>query len=167
VTRPPADARFPTLLGDRVLAEAEARFLQFEQQVEEAVLSGVPLDEAAAATLFAFLPPAGLLPVRGQGSPRGFDLGRFFGLQAAPQVPTTDSVLVRGLVHESLYHEAIAVDGAEQIQLYTVNENRLALAQGLTDQLVVVFAKETLPYRGVARYGVDTFSSSRFAPAVT
>jgi hypothetical protein len=166
-TRPPADARFPTLLGDRVLAEAEARLLQFEQQAEEAVLSGVPLDEAAASTLFAFLPPIGLLPVRGAGSPRGFDVVTFFTPQAAPQVPTTDAALVRGLVHESLYHEPIAVDGAELIQLYTVNENRQAVAQGLTDQLVVVFAKATLPYRGVARYGVDTFRSSRFAPAVT
>jgi hypothetical protein len=166
-TRPPADACFPTLLGDRVLAEAEARLLQFEQQVEQALLSGAPLDEEAASGRFAFLPPLGLVPVRGVGSPRGFDVEAFFTPQADSEVPTTDASLLRGLVHESLFHEPIAVDGVEPIQLYTLWENGQALAQGQTTQLVVVFAKATLPYRGVARYGVDTFRSSRFAPAVT
>jgi hypothetical protein len=166
-TRPPADVRFPTLVGDRVLAEAEARLLQFEHHVEELVLSGANLRTVAATSLFAFLPPVGILPVRGEGSAGGFDLETFFGTQALPRVPTTDASLLRGLVHESLYHEPIAVGGEEPIQLYGIWENRQAVARGQTAQLAVVFAKSTLPYRGVARYGADHYRSSRFAPAVT
>jgi hypothetical protein len=56
--------------------------------------------------------------------------------------------------------------GGERIQLYTVRENVDAVAAGATTQLVVVFARQTLRFRGAARFGMSAWGSARTAQAV-
>jgi hypothetical protein len=166
VIAPIVAARWPTTMGDRRRAEAEAMFLQFEDQIEELLaMLGSP-QSAAASTYFAYLPPAGVLPVASSGGAPGFDPDTFFGSQASNDIAEMDADLVRPLLHESLWHEPIAVGSAERIQLYLIHENEAAVAAGTVRQAALVFAKHSLSYRGIARFGKARFKRSRFAPRV-
>jgi len=72
-------------------------------------------------------------------------------------------------MHEAMYHEPIKLadtSRANRVQLYRVWENVQAFQAQQTNQLVLVFASHTLPYRGVARFGYANFDISRFAPIV-
>ena len=81
----------------------------------------------------------------------------------------TDGNLLRSLMHEATYHEPIKLadmSRTNRVQLYTVWENVQAFQAQQTNQLVLVFASHTLPYRGVARFRYARWHLSRFAPLV-
>jgi len=166
ITAPSSEMRWPTLLGDRRRSEAEARFLQFEQQVEDMLQTVDPLSATLAADAFEYLPPVGLLPIAGTGSLRGFDPNAFFGSQASTDLAPLEARSLASLLFESLDHEPIAVGTTERIQRYLLWDNTQAVANGVADQLVLVFAKQTLPYCGTARFGQARWGISRFAPRV-
>jgi hypothetical protein len=151
-------------VGERPAAEAEATFLQFEDEVAELPM-GTSLSTVAAAERFEFLPPVGIVPIAGKGS-LGFDADAFLGGQASTDLATTDAALIPALIQESFAHGPIAVGGDETVQRYLVWENEQALEAGQTNRRVLVFARRTLAYRGIARYGRARFGISRFAPAI-
>jgi len=103
---------------DRAAAEAEARFLQFEDHVTD--LYGLGTDPASimAADRFRFLPPAGIVPLPTPTSYQSF----FRGLKVRDPV-WIEGAQVEGLLHESLSYPAIATDSGEAIWLYVVREN--------------------------------------------
>jgi hypothetical protein len=166
IVSPMSATRWPTMMGDRRRAEAEAMYLQFEDQVEELLPTLSAPQNVAAATYFAYLPPAGLLPIGSQGGAPGFDPATFFGAQASQDIAETDADLVRALLQESLWHEPIEVGADERIQLYLIHENEQQVAAGVVSQAALLFAKHTLSYRGIARFGKARFGLSRFAPRV-
>jgi len=170
ITQPPADTRWAFYMGDRRRSECEAMFLQLEDQVQDISTNEVGVMASLAATQrFNYLPPAGILPIAGGGSLTGFDPFAFFGSLASRQVEMTDGNLVRSLLCEALHHEPINLLDTgrfNRIQLYSIWENVQSVIRQETDQLVLVFASHTLPYRGVARFGHASFNISRFAPFV-
>lgn len=168
IAAPIAADRWPTLIGERHRAEAEAMFLQFEDQIEDLLAASPAPASVAASSYFAFLPPAGIVPVATTGGSPGFDPPTFFGNQASADVAEIDAALVPALIHDSLWHEPIPVGGSapERIQLYLIRENEQAVAAGSVTQAALAFAKWTLPYRGIARFGKARFARSRFAPRV-
>jgi hypothetical protein len=163
-TTPLATPRWPFLVGDRVRAEAEAMFLQFEAHATDLTLTTAARTMAAADS-FEYLPPVGIIPIIATGSPQGFNAGAFFGEQASTRAEITDAQILRSLLHEGLLHEPIEVGAKERIQLYLLYENVRAFRQGPT-QLALVFAKDTVPYRGIARFGDAYWDLSRFAQTV-
>jgi hypothetical protein len=166
IVAPAADGLMATLTGDRRHAEAEAVFLQFQAQIADALAAGTALPSVTAADRFAFLPPAGMVPVTGPGIVSGFDPAAFLGAQGSDELATIDAAQVRALVQESFDHDPIEVGGGERIQRYLVWENERAVRAGGAGRRALVFARRTLPYRGVARFGVARFGRSRFAPSV-
>ncbi|MBO0778580.1 MAG: hypothetical protein J2P37_07095 [Ktedonobacteraceae bacterium] len=159
--------RWSPLLNDRRLAEAEAMFLQFEDQIEDIrAREADAMANIEAAQRFDSLPPLGMLPVVAGGSPRGFDALTFFGEHASRDIAMIDANLLRHLLHEALYHEAIDLSAPDKIQLYTIFENVQALRAQQTYQLALVFASHALPYSGVARFGFARWDLSRFATTV-
>jgi hypothetical protein len=167
ITRDMDSNRWQALVGDRRSSDAEATFQQFQDHIESIRRSEAALLRSiAAANRFRFLPPAGILPIVGQGSTGGFDLVTFFGTHASRDVATTNGDLVRPLFQEALAREPIDLTSTGAIQLYLIWENLKAVQRGDSDQLAVVFASPTLPYRGVARFGSAKWSLSRFAPRV-
>jgi hypothetical protein len=165
IVAPPGDRRMPLLVGDRRQAEAEATFLQFQAQIAELVTAGGGLTTLTAADRFEFLPPVGIVPITGGSSLVGFAPDSFLGGQGSTELATTDAALVRVLVAESLAHAPIAV-GKERVQRYVIWENEHAVEGGHVGRRALVFAKRTLPYRGIARFGRARFGRSRFAPSV-
>ncbi|HEY7066785.1 MAG TPA: hypothetical protein VII06_35285 [Chloroflexota bacterium] len=61
--RPLALEGWQGVLSDRRVADAQARFLQFQGQIDD-LLDGGSAGAVAAATYFRLLPPVGFLPVR-------------------------------------------------------------------------------------------------------
>lgn len=76
VTRPAATERWPWFVSDRRVSEAEATFLQFEEQLREIRETESNLPQIVATDRFDYLPPVGLLPSIG------------VGVIAAPPVPS-------------------------------------------------------------------------------
>jgi hypothetical protein len=163
---PAADRRWPLLVSDRAAAEREAMLLQFQAHaLDLAATIGSP-EDMAARDRFEYLPPVGLLPILGGSNDRGFNAGVFFGDQASTRAELIDAGVVRALMAEGALHDPIEVGGSEAIQLYLVWENVRAIRAGDVSQLALVFAKHTIPYRGIARFGDATWEISRFAPTV-
>ncbi|HET9918303.1 MAG TPA: hypothetical protein VFQ30_00580 [Ktedonobacteraceae bacterium] len=175
ITRPSPDTRWPLLIGDRRRSEAEAMFLQFEDQVRDISTNEVDNMRTMVATQrFTTLPPFGFLPMVGGGSITGFEFNTFFGTFSQRPLSTdtiamTNGNLLRPLLQEALYHDPISLigpDTSSKFQLYSIWENVQAVQNGLTDQLTLVFASSTLPYRGIARFGYANLGLSHFPQTV-
>jgi hypothetical protein len=162
-----ADASWPMLVGDRARAESEAMLLQFERHIADILTSTGSPQGIRARDRFEYLPPVGIIPIVGVRPNRGFNAGVFFGSQASTRAEMTDARVLHTLVHEGLMHEPIAVGaGKERIQLYLLWENVSAARRGASSQLALVFAKNTIPYRGIARFGDAYWELSRVAQSV-
>jgi hypothetical protein len=166
LTRPSPTLHWPLLMGERRMSEAEAMFLQFEEQIEAMRLDETGLNQLRVTDRFTFLPSAGLLPVIDDGSPSGFDVQTFFGDFASNDIAITDGRLLRQLMQEALFHDPIDLRDTEKIQLYLIYDNLQAVTGGQTSQLALVFASSALPYRGVARFHAANWNLSRFASMV-
>jgi hypothetical protein len=165
-TRRGEDARWALLCGDRVASEAEASFLQFQEQIDDIAGSGEDVAAIAATDRFQYLPPLGMLPLQ-IGTRPGFDPQRFLGADMMPRdIAYTDGALLRGLLNESFAHDPIDLSVRTRLRLYLVYDNVQAVSAGQTVTPMLVFASRTLPYRGVARYGFARWEQSRFAPRV-
>ena len=163
--------------GDWRAREVEAMFAQFEEQVAEAGAAlGGPAGERVA-DYFRYLPPAGVLPLSGGGTKTGFDPALLFGELRSGEIAMTDGDLLRPLFEEARAHAPIDLFAAAEVeeverpaearvQTYLVWENYLAVRQRRARQLALVFARRTLQYRGVARFGYDRWDLSRFARSV-
>jgi hypothetical protein len=163
VAEPDASLGWPLLFGARRVGEAHAMIQQFQDQVDDAFHSASDLSGVKAADRFAFLPPAGLLPVQTFHSPKGFVPTTFFGDQASRSIATMDGAALRALFAEALSHEPIAVGSGARIQLYVTFENYLAVQAGAVSQLTVIFASKYLSRRETARFDIASFASGRFA----
>lgn len=161
-----ADRRWKWLSGECARVQAESTYLQFQDQIDDIAASGDDASAIAAADRFDFLPPLGLLPLA-LGTRPGFDVLRFFAPEVLSRdIAVTDGGLLRSLVRESFTHDPILLAEQSRIQLYYVLENMDAIAAGDSVTPVVIFASHTLPYRGVARYGMARWEQGRFAPRV-
>jgi hypothetical protein len=170
VRRKPAQNRrssdWPSLVSDRRLSEAEAMLLQFEDYIQDLRVSETSPASLVANRRFGFLPPAGMLPLASRSTPAGFNPVVFFGERASSKIAFLDGDSLRGLMRESLHHEPIGLGDSEGIQLYVISENIRAFEAGAGVQPVVVFAKHTLRYQGVARFGRAAWNLDRFTSMV-
>ena len=160
LTKAAADAFWEPLIGDRRLAEGQAMFFQFQDHSQHLAASA-DVSTIAAADHFVFLPPLGILPVKGQRSPRGFDPSRFFGARASTDVAMLDADQLPALLDSSFRHEPVRVGSVGKLQLYLIWESVRTASQ-----LMMVFTSPSLPYRGVARFGYARWSLDRFSEAI-
>jgi hypothetical protein len=161
-----ADQRWKWLTGDCARLQAEATFLQFQEQIDDISAAGEDASKIAATDRFDYLPPLGMLPLA-LGTRPGFDLLKFFASGVLSRdIAVTDGALLRSLVRESFSHDPILLAAQTRIQLYYVLENVQASVAGAPVTPMAIFASHTLPYRGVARYGVARWEQGRFAPRI-
>jgi hypothetical protein len=105
ITHPSASERWPLLVGDRRMSEAEAMFLQFQDQIAALQRDVSGLGNLAAEEHFTFLPPAGYLPTGASG----FDWRRFLGPMAPLGETVLDAGLLRAVVRRSFQEDPISV----------------------------------------------------------
>jgi hypothetical protein len=141
-------------------------FLQFEDHARDLLAREPAPETVTARDRFSYLPPAGLLPVRGPVLARGFDLATFFADLASADVALIDAGSLRALLHEAASYEPTDLGQVGRLQLYLIYENLKAQEAGGAVGLAAVFASPELRYRGRARFGYGRWSLSRFAPRV-
>ena len=152
LTKPDAEPRWSPLSGDQRLADGEATFSQFQQQMSELLLNGDGVTRAAEHDFIA-LPPLGVLPMRGTGSPAGIDAATFFGSHAQYPPITLDSAQLAPLLTTSFRFPPLRLSESPLFQLYTIAETVQSVAAGQSNQLVLVFASSALPFVSPWRYG--------------
>jgi hypothetical protein len=155
---------FP-LITDRRTAEAEAMFLQFQDQVSYILAHETNLSAIQATDRFDFLPPVGVVPLAGGGFSTGFDLAKFFaGLSVCPMLFLEGSRL-RHLVQRSLAYPAVNLASEEFLWQYTVRENAQTLAgSGVQPaQPCMLFASGQLAYFSEPRFDVARWNYSNYS----
>jgi len=158
--------RWPSLTSDTRRTAAEARVWQFDEHLRDIMNSVTSPGSIVASQLLRYLPPVGLIPIATTTTPVGLNFTSFFEDKASEDVAMIDGDRLSSLVGESLFHEPISLDDSEKTQLYLVRENVEAVTSGQPVQLVLVFARHSLPYRGIARFGIAKWDLSRFVPSV-
>jgi hypothetical protein len=163
-TTPSADARFPLLHGDRRAAEGEAMIAQFQEQVDDILLSGESAKQIVARERFAYLPPVGMLPIASGSSTRGFDYQTFFKQMTVRKPIFMEGAQLRPLFREAMDYPPLDTGSGVVVWLYLLRENaQAALATAQPPQAYVVFAGGHTPYRGEARYDVHHWNFANFS----
>jgi hypothetical protein len=158
ITRRGAPDRFGPLAGDRLLAEGEARFLQFQEHVAELRGGSPPPPRVVARNAFEQLPPAGVLQLFTSSNPQGFDLPTFFGGLATAPAVHVEGAAVESLLRESFAYPPIHLASDEAIRVYLVSENARS-----ADRPYAVFASGHLPYRADARFHLAYWDFANYA----
>ena len=160
VTAPDASNRWTLFHGNRRASEAEAMFLQFQEQIGDMLDSEPGLTGFGIADRFELLPPLGIVPISVGGLRTGFAETLFDGY-TLPHVAMLDGERLRGLIADSFNHEPVALTAGDRVQLYTLYENQLAVEQGITRR-TLVFTSATLPFRGTARFAYGRWNLARY-----
>jgi hypothetical protein len=165
VTRRGAGDRLAPLTGDRLLAEGEARFLQFQDQLDDLRVTGAAIETLDARTRFAQLPPVGFLPLA-DARWRGFGFREFLAAVQVRGPVTIEGDQVMGLVREAFECPPIdlTLAPAEALWLYIVRDNLRPPGGGTGDERpYVIFASGHTRYRGDARFALSYFNFANYA----
>jgi hypothetical protein len=164
VVRAAAESDRPLLTGERPAAEAEAMLGQFQDHVDDLRRTGDP-SAVEARTFFDVLPPAGLVPLRSAGHPRGFELDRFFtGIKCAPPV-FVEGAALEALVRDALGHPPTLLATGEAIRIYRIFENQRDVDTGVQPppQRVALFVNGHAAHRGNARFDLAHYDYANAA----
>jgi len=155
VTDRPITRHWPLVVSDRRQAEAEAMFLQFQDQLAELRANHAQPQTVAAADVFRYLPPVGLLPISGVAAAPSFDPGTFFGPPIVVRGPAfIEGARVEPLIRSALNYAPIDLQTNPAIWLYRVRENApLATSVGDTAPApFLIFTSGHVPYQGQSRF---------------
>jgi hypothetical protein len=167
-------------------AIGEAVSAQFQEHIEwlaEMTLKNTQSQTALgnARNHFRYLPAAGILPVTGAKSTKGFVPANFFkdiplryplddGTQSKDP-PTIEGAKVAALIREAHAYPPIKLEdqnnltNQEMIWIYQVRENQQAIAQAALNppQPYYIFTSGHVPYRGYAQYDIAHWSYGTIA----
>jgi hypothetical protein len=162
---PPGDDDWSPLLGDRRLAEAEAMMLQFQDHVDAIAAEADTVETVVATTSFDWLPPAGVIPLAGSPSFRGFHADIFFkGLKARDPI-FIEGARVAPLLRRALQFPPMNLSEDQMLWVYHVRENAMK-ADGLSGARVqpyAIFVSGQVPYDGGAAFDVGHWNYASFA----
>jgi hypothetical protein len=153
-------------------AEAEARYLQFEDHLRSLVAG--PRDAPFVSTVslgghFRWLPPAIVLPLASGGvAGGGFDVDAITGGLTARERVFIDGTHLLPLLRESMDHAAIDTTSGEMVWTYLIAENQRAIDDGAapSPRLVLVVTTGHLPYQGDPQFDLARWSYANYGPGV-
>lgn len=149
---------WPALVSDRRIAEGEARFLQFQEQLGELRREAPNAATVTVRDAFTRLPPLGYVPV-GPGVGPFLHRGVFFGGLKTREPAYVEAPKVASLVRASFAYPPIDLDTTELVWLYLVRDN--VLADAATSYLI--FAHGQMPYAADARFDLAYWDYANYA----
>jgi len=150
-----ADVRWRLLIADRRTSEAEALFLQFEAHIEEIRARETNLTSLRAIDRFEALPPVGLLPLGGAGTPDGITYVKFFEELAYREPVYITGRQTEAIVQQSLRYPPIRIAQREAVALYRMIE-------APTPAPCVLFVSAFAPLQGEPRFDIAHWDFSNF-----
>ncbi len=153
----PLSSVWPLPISERHQAEAEAVFLQFQEQAQQLIQSGAAVS-IKALDYFRYLPSAGLLQLN-EGGFAGFNADTFFD-----GVPVqSDPIYIEGanlmpLLKTAQKYPPIDLEEGEAIRLYRVREN----VQSTTAQPWLLFTSGHMPSQAYGRFDVKYWNYFHF-----
>jgi len=158
VVTPPSTSDWPLLVGDRRLAEGEAMFLQFQDQLSDIRTQETDLSTIAAGDRFVYLPPVGILPLTGLAGAPGFTYQAFFSGQAYHKPVYVEAAMIQPLVRTALDYDPVNLANGEAVRIYEIVDRGQALP-------FVIFTSVYVPFEGEARFDVSAWNFSNFSLA--
>jgi hypothetical protein len=149
--------------SQRRLAEGEAIFLQFQEQIGQLVQK-IPgtVPALMARHYFRYLPPVGLLPLN-NAHQAGFDALVFFnGLPAAPPSHLEGGLLLP-LVQVAYHFPPIDLDQRPGLWIYRVSQNDQAVRAGGTALPYLVFTSGLMSAPSADRLDINRWDYFNFA----
>ncbi|MDT5267900.1 MAG: hypothetical protein QOH49_86 [Acidobacteriota bacterium] len=168
VCGPSAGAPWDSLIGDVRRAEAEAMFLQFQEHAEWLRTTEGSPRTLAATERFFYLPPAGVVPLASDNSPKGFDRERFFRGLTVRAPAFIEGARVEQVLRHSLSYSPLNLGSGELLWLYEVREN----AQDIDDRVApapqpyLLFTSGHMPFYGEAWFDVSRWDYSNYSSAL-
>ncbi len=164
ITRRAADTDLPLLVTDRRMAEGEAMFLQFQEQLDGLRLAGQNLSAMVGNTRFNHLPPVGVLPIQVSGVSTGFNYQIFFQGVTYREPVYIEGARVRSIIQEGLDYPPIKLTSKEMIWLYLVRENGQAADLNIQNppQVYLIFTNGHMPFHGEARYDLSRWNYNNY-----
>jgi hypothetical protein len=165
---PPAlTTTWPLPFSRRRRAEAEAVFLQFEEQIQ--TLFGPTTSDANLAALqasryFRYLPAAAPIPTNGSGA-RGFALQQFLNGVTYRQPFFIEGAKLHSILNRSLAYAPVDLTSGELIWTYLLRQNIQAIdnATGIKPQQYLVLSTAFMPFEGAARFDLNHWSYANFS----
>jgi hypothetical protein len=174
-----ASTAWPLFAGERRLAEAEAVFLQFQDQIKE--MNGQSkLTRFKALDYFRYLPSCGIIPITSDfvkkymadnkskvsiatDKQKGFAPATFFQGMTCRDPVFIEGAKLHTLLHESLYYPPVDLNSKEMLWLYFVRENIESVAKQNQDNPYLLFTTGHMPYKGNARFDSARWDYSNYA----
>jgi hypothetical protein len=156
-------SRWSSICSDRRRAEADAMFLQFQDQLEDVRSQNQDPSTLTADSYFRFLPPIGFLPIV-SGPAQGFDYHNFFKNKIHRDPVFIEGAQIQSLMSEALDYPPVDTASGEMVWLYSIRENveLFDLGSGQRPQPYLIFVNGHTPYRGNARYDLNRWDFSNF-----
>jgi hypothetical protein len=164
---PSLTTTWPLPLSRRRRAEAEAVFLQFEEQV--AAIFGPGLSDAAVAALqassyFRYVPAAAPIPTNGSGA-RGFAIQQFLNSVTYRQPFFIEGAKLHSILNRSLAYAPIDLTSGELIWTYLLRQNIQGIdnATGAKPQQYLILTTGHMPFEGEARFDLNHWNYANFS----
>ena len=153
--QPASISNWPLFVGDRRMAEGEAMFLQFQDQIGQLIATQPNPGTIIGAQYFNYLPPVGVLPLDGATAAPGFTYQAFF-VQGAYRAPVfIPAARLEGLVRVAMPFRPVNLANNEAVWLYQVVE-------GTTVLPYLIFTTIYAPFQGSAQFDLSTWNFSNF-----
>jgi hypothetical protein len=162
-TAKPGGAAVHPLPPDRRRSTAEAKLLQFEDQIAQMRDERTLTTSVGVRTFFEHLPPIGLLPLFTSRA-AGINIDQFFTGRTTHGPTFVDSDKLAALFERALDFPPIDTASPEVIWLYLVVENtRAANTTGSTQQGYVLFMSGHTDYAANARFNLSLWNYANYA----
>jgi hypothetical protein len=165
ISKPAASALWDPLLGDRRLADGEAMFQQFQDQVED-LRSAAKADVTRAVEYFRYLPPAGIIPLTNNRFANGFHDELFFDTITRHPLVHIEGARVPALLRAARAYPPVDLNSHVMVWVYRIRENEQAVTKAKTAPFVqpyLVFTTGHMAFMGDPHYDVNRWDFSNWA----
>ncbi|MFL6227737.1 MAG: hypothetical protein ACJ741_03045 [Pyrinomonadaceae bacterium] len=170
VTRAARADRWSQVVDERRASEGEARFRQFQDQLEALRDAGVSVAGVRARDNFRYLPPVGFVPLGVKGEAARFAYPNFFEGLTCHRPIFIEGARVGALVRlactfaaHDLNPDPFDVNRPQMLWLYRVRQNRKAFDEGsAAARDYLIFTSGHVPFAGEARYDVSLWDYSNY-----
>ena len=155
IAQPPAVSEWALFAGDRRTIEGESMFLQFQDQISQMISAQSGLSTISASQYFNYLPPVGILPLKGITAADGFTYQSFFPPDTYNPPVFIPAARMEGVVRMAMTYRPINAANNEAVWLYQVVE-------GATVLPYLIFTSIFAPFQGSAQFDLSNFDFSNF-----